>query len=51
MRERKLSIKTVISWQKVEGYVGFIAEVAGGISSKLCKSRAGISRTINTNIH
>ena len=39
--QRKLSIKTMISWQKVERYVCLIAMVAAGISSKLWESKAG----------
>ena len=48
MRQRELSIKTMISQQIGERYASFIAEVAGGISSQLCQSKAGISRTVNT---
>ena len=43
-------METVVSWQKSERYVGFIAEVDGGISSKLDQSKAGISRTMSSDI-
>jgi hypothetical protein len=44
MRQRELSVKTVISWQKIKRYhyISFIAEING---RKLRQSEAGISRT------